>query len=283
MNYPFDALDRVGFLRSEVWPLLEKGGIQAPAVLPTRQPTCPDWPDWKRVMSLLPTLTDSEAASAFAGVDLGASGYRSDDEHAEVWRWKSVLLRAIMAGELTAKATDFDKDGSPSEWSITPVDLVSWCLANGLAYPLPSRVFLPTTDAGLREALASCDRERAQWKAKAESMATVGDQCATLHAEIERLRGELRTKTDEQTALAVELDKMKSDALDGKSRITALKIIGGLAMQGYSLDIHAARMNGISGLVEDLQQVAGAGVTEKTLRAYLKEAAIVIEPKNKKP
>ena len=282
MTYPSDVLDCVGFLRSEVWPLLEKGGIQAPAVLPARRPTCPDWLDWKQVMSLLPTLTDSEAASAFAGVDLEASGYRSDDEHAEVWRWKSVLLRAIMAGELTAKATDFDKDGAPSEWSITPVDLVSWCLANGLDYPLPSRVSLPTTDAGLREALASCDRERAQWKAQAESMAAVGDQCASLRAENERLCGSLRTMTDKHAALTVELNQMKHDVLAGRSKTSALKIIGGLAMDGYRLDIHAARLDGIGDLVKDLQTV-GVDVTEKTLRVFLKEAAIVIEPKNKKP
>ncbi len=282
MKYPSDMLDCVGFLRSEVWPLLEKGGIQVPAVLPAREPACPDWPDWKQVMSLLPTLTNSEAASAFAGVDLEASGYRSDDEYVEVSRWKSVLQRAIVADELTAEATDFDNNGMPTEWCIVPADMVSWCHANGLAYPLPSRVSLPTTDAGLREALASCDRERAQWKSKAESMSVIGGQCESLQIEIERLRGDLRTKTDEQETLTVELNQMKSDALTGKSRTTALKIIGGLAMQGYGLNIHATRLERISDLVRDLQ-TAGAAVTEKTLRGLLKDAANVIEPKNQKP
>jgi len=281
-TYPSDVLDCVGFLRSEVWPLLENGGIQVPAVLPTRKPACPDWPDWKQVMSLLPTLTDREAASAFAGVDLRAPGWLSDDEGVEVSRWNSVLLRAISADELTAKATDFDKDGAPSEWSIAPVDLASWCLANGLAYPLPSRVSLPTTDAGLREALASCDRERAQWKAKAESLAAVGSQCASLQAEIERLRGDLRKGSDESAALTRELDQLKADTLAGKSRTTALKIIGGLAMRGYGLDIHAARLNGIGDLVKDLQ-TAGADVTDKTLLKFLKDAASVIETKNQRP
>lgn len=278
MTYPSDVLDCVGFLRSEVWTLLENGGIQVPAVLPTQKPACPDWPDWKRVMSLHSTLTDSEAASAFAGVDLRAPGWLSDDERVEVSRWQSVLLRAIMADELTAKATDFDKDEAPSEWSITTVDLLSWCLANGLAYPLPTRVSLPTTDAGLREALASCEQERAQWKAKAECMETVNGQCASLQAEIERLRGDLRTKSDELAALTVKLNQMKSDALAGKSRTAALKIIGGLAMQGYKLNIHAARLDGISDLITDLQNV-GAEVTEKTLRVLLRDASNVIDPK----
>jgi hypothetical protein len=94
--------------------------------------------------------------------------------------------------------------------------------------------------------------------------------------------GSLRTKTDEHAALTVELNQMKHDVLAGKSKTSALKIIGGLAMQGYRLNIHAARLDGIGDLVKDLQTV-GADVTEKTLRVFLKEAAIVIEPKNKKP
>lgn len=74
---------------------------------------------------------------------------------------------------------------------------------------------------------------------------------------------------------------MKVDALAGKSKAVAFKIIGGLAMQGYSLNIHATRLDGIGDLVKDLQTV-GADVTEKTLRTFLKEAAKVIEPKNNK-
>lgn len=282
MTYPSDVLDCVGFLRPEVWPLLEKGGIHVPTVLPIPKPLPPDWPDWKQVMALLPTLSVSEAASAFAGVDLQASGYRSDDEYVEVSRWKSVIGRAIAAKALPAKPVEFDKDGEPSEWSITPVDLVAWCFANHQEYPLPTRLSLPTTDAGLREALKQSDQERAQWKAKAEKLAAAGDQCKSLQAEIERLRGDLRERADELAALTVERDQLKTDTLAGKSRTTALKIIGGLAMKGYRLDIHAARLDGIGDLVEDLE-TAGADVTEKTLRGFLKEAAHVIEPEKKRP
>lgn len=282
MRYSSDVLDCVGFLRSDVWPLLAKAGIDEPAVLAIPKPAPPDWPEWKQVMALLPTLSDAEAASAFAGVDLEASGYRSDDEFAEVSRWGTVICRAIMAEALPAKAVKFDEDGDPSGWSIAPADLAAWCVANQREYPLPSRGSLPATDAGLREALATCDRERAQWKAEAESMAAVGNRCASLQAEIERLRGDLRTMTDKQAASTVELTQMRSDALAGKSRTAALKIIGGLAMKGYGLNIHAARLDGIGDLVKDLQ-TAGGDVTEKTLRVFLKEAANVIEPKKQRP
>jgi hypothetical protein len=67
---PSDVLDCVGFLRSDVWPLLAKGGIEVPEVLSILKPASLDWPEWKKVMGLLPTLSDTEAASAFAGVDL---------------------------------------------------------------------------------------------------------------------------------------------------------------------------------------------------------------------
>ena len=111
MTYPSDVLDCVGFLRSDVWPLLAKGGIDAPLVLPTAKQDRPDCPEWMHVMALLPTLSETEAASAFAGVDLQAPGYRSDEEMAEVTRWETVLCRAIRAQAIPAKAVTFDKDG----------------------------------------------------------------------------------------------------------------------------------------------------------------------------
>lgn len=282
MTSSSDELDRVGFLRSDVWPLLAKAGIEVPVILAIPKPTPSDCPEWKQVMALLPTLSVAEAASAFAGVDLEASGYRSEEEYAEVSRWKSVIDRAIGANALPAQPVGFDKEGEPSEWRITPADLTAWCVANRREYPLPTPLSLPTTDAGLRKALLQSDQERAQWKAKAEELAAAGDQCTSLKAEIELLRGELSKRSDELAALTRERDQLKADTLAGKSRTTALKIIGGLAMQGYSLNIHAARLDGIGRLVEDLQR-AGADVTEKTLRGFLKDAAHVIEPEKKKP
>jgi hypothetical protein len=69
MKYSSDVLERVGFLRSEVWPLLVKEGIAVPVVLAIPKPLPPDWPGWKQVMAALPTFPVSEPASAFAGVD----------------------------------------------------------------------------------------------------------------------------------------------------------------------------------------------------------------------
>lgn len=54
-----------------------------------------------------------------------------------------------------------------------------------------------------------------------------------------------------------------------------LRVIGGMAMAGWKIDIHAARLDRIGEMVRDLQ-TAGAAVSEKTLRTLLKEASDII-------
>ncbi|MDD2978063.1 hypothetical protein [Aquabacterium sp.] len=79
--------------------------------------------------------------------------------------------------------------------------------------------------------------------------------------------------------LEVQLDQFKefSQDLSGKSRTTALKIIGGLVIGAYKMRIHDARLNGIAEVMTDLER-AGVTVTEKTLSTWIKQAASVIEP-----
>jgi hypothetical protein len=267
-----------GFEEAEIITFLAKHGISIGDAPVSPAPVAGDSsPDWKRIMAVLPKLTDTEAASAFVGLDLAGPGWLSDDDQAELSRWQSVIRRAILAGDLAAYESDFERDGTPKEWSIFPADLAAWCAAKGLAYPLPGGVDLPATDAGLRNALTSCDQERAQWKAKVGALEATGDQRASLQAEVDRLRGELRAKTDEVAVLTRDRDALKTVTLSGKGRSTALKIIGGLAMKGYGMTIHADRLEGIADMVKDLEKV-GAGVTEKTLREWIKEASNVIDP-----
>lgn len=267
-----------GFEEAEIISFLAKHGIEIGDASGALAPdTGNTFPDWKKIMALLPKLTDTEAASAFVGLDLAGPGWPSDNDQAELSRWQSVIRRAIRAGELAADETDFEHDGTPKEWSILPTDLAAWCLAKNLAYPLPGGAELPATDAGLRSALTSCEQERAQWKARAGALEAAGDQRASLQSEIDRLRVELRAKTDDVAALVQECDVLRADSLSGKGRSTALKIIGGLAREVYRMDIHADRLERIGEMVKDLEK-AGAGITEKTLRDWIKESATIIEP-----
>ena len=266
-----------GFDEVEIVRFLAKHGINiGDSSIDLRSALEDAFPDWKRVMSLLPSLTDREAASAFADIDMNTAGRLSDDSGAELSRWQTVIQRAIRAGELEADVADFEKDGKPKAWSIAPAKLAAWCATKGLAYPLPGGINLPATDAELRDALTDCERDRAQWKAKADGLELVGDQRQTLRVEIDRLRDELRAKEDEVAALSKQRDALKEDVLSGKTKSTALKIIGGLAIRGYGLNIHAERLERIGEIVRDLESV-GAGVTEKTVREFIKEEANIIE------
>lgn len=92
-----------------------------------------------------------------------------------------------------------------------------------------------------------------------------------LRAEIDRFEREYMQNQPEKN------DHQKSnDSLDGKGRTTALKLIGGLVMDAYGMDIHANRLMGVSDLVSNL---AGKGIslTEETVSNWIKEAAQVID------
>ena len=110
------------------------------------------------------------------------------------------------------------------------------------------------------------------------AVALVGDQCGSLQAEIGQLREDLRKKADELESLTLERDQLKAEALNGKSKTTALKIIGGMAIDAYRVDIHSNRMNNISEIDQALQTL-GANVNAKTLREWLTDAAKVVDPR----
>ncbi|GHU06578.1 hypothetical protein AGMMS50225_01940 [Betaproteobacteria bacterium] len=67
--------------------------------------------------------------------------------------------------------------------------------------------------------------------------------------------------------------------LDTKSRKTALKIIGALMMDGYGMDIHAPKLEGLQDVLKGLA-AAGVSVSERTLRDWIKDAAKEIEQLN---
>ena len=79
-------------------------------------------------------------------------------------------------------------------------------------------------------------------------------------------------------ALTVERDQLKANALAGKLKTTALKIVGGMAIDASRVDIHSDRMNNI-GELERALQTLGASVNAQTLREWLQDAAKVVDPK----
>ncbi len=279
-----DILDRVGFRRSDILPLLAEAGIVVGDAEFVRLGRT-DWSDWKLRLAVADYLTDTEVAAALADIDLSAPGWLPDEVQAELSAWESIVRRACGSGSLKAVAADLNGDGTPRAWEIRLSDLAAWCASRNtpIPYPLPGNPLtaMPTTDTELLEALAAAEREREHWKSEAQQLGAIRQQIDSQRAEIERLRTEVRAKDDKARKVTAELERLQADALAGKARTTALKIIAGLAMTGYGMNIHSPRLEKIGEVVEDLQR-CGAGVTEKTLRDWLKEAAVVVEPPEKR-
>ncbi len=277
---------RFGFEEAEIAPFLSKHGVDIGTDSEAAYPLANEaFPEWKWIMSLHPYLSLDEAAAALSGIDREQSAWLRENEQAALFRWREVVLRAIRSGQLVAEESAWILDGpevgSANAWKITPAYLAAWCSAKGVPYPLPVRTVPPQTDASLRDALTSCEQERAQLRVKVTALKAAGDQRASLQSEIDRLRINLRGETERAAALSVERDSLKTDALNGKSKSTLLKIIGGLVSVAYRTNIHSSRIAGVGEMVRDLETV-GAGVTEKTLSGLLKEAANVIDPAKEK-
>lgn len=274
-----DILDRIGFQRSDILPLLAEAGIAVGDVECVRLQRT-DWPEWKLRLAVADYLTDAEVAAALADIDLSAPGWLPDEVQAQLSAWESIVRRACGSGALKAVAADLNGDSTPRGWEIRLSDLAAWCALRNppIPYPLPGNPLtaMPTTDTELLEALAVAERERDHWKSEAQQLGAIRQQIDSQRAEIERLRAEIRAKDDKAGKVTAELERLKADALTGKARTTALKIIAGMAMSGYGMDIHSARLEGIGEVVGDLQR-SGAGVTEKTLRDWIKEAATVVD------
>lgn len=156
--------------------------------------SAPPTPDWLISMGLMTHITRDEAAAALAGVDPFRFERISDEEHDELRRWDTALNRAIRADHLKAVAGQ-DERGCETH-HINPQDLNDWCSSRGRPRPFPDLGLLPTTDAGLREALASSQAE-----------------CASLVAEL----ADIRTKLQEAEAsrLTAEARAARLAAEDG--------------------------------------------------------------------
>ena len=271
---------RIGFHQAEIFPFLEQHGlkvgeVEAPCAPPSKEMS------WKEIMSLSSFFTEEEVVAAFADVDISSGRFLSDEEEANLSHWRKVITRALYAtgaDELMASADECYLDGSPKSWSITPDNLAAWCAVKNIPYPFPNRQTLPSTDSGLQQALTTCMEENALLKIKAERAESLNQTCQSLQTEIDRLGRELQKKVGSEARLNQENSALNKAMIDGKARTTTLKIIGGLLIKGYGINIHEPRIDGIGDVVKDLQN-AGADVTEKTLRTYIKAAAEVIAPK----
>lgn len=202
-----DILDHVGFLRTDIIPLLESAGIlidgfadfPSQIVSPPPKPLPP--PD---ILPFVPrvNITLAEAANLLAEVNGGD--------------WWATLEDAVDSGLIQAGNWGIHRGGQP----LVHANIREWCATMGIVWPVPLPPgATPTTDAGLREILKEVTRERDALRDNLESLTSeLNEQKSrTSHAENKYwTEYQLRiTMTDihakELAALTTEIEEPRSE------------------------------------------------------------------------
>ncbi|THJ54315.1 hypothetical protein E9536_12235 [Burkholderia sp. LS-044] len=177
MTSPSDY-DRIGFKVAEILPFLEQCGVTLPrgdaGSVPEIGPAERSAPDWVKPFISRRKFSLIQAAAFLAGVDLDTPGYFSDDEQAEIGRWRDTLADAVDAGEIEATTWSTDRE---REQALSHDSIRLWCQRYGYDWPIPEVDPQPVISA---ELLAENRR---------------------LNAEVERLKAEL-TEAKEGDSMA---------------------------------------------------------------------------------
>lgn len=280
MKYHSDYYD-YGFSRSEIEKFLL--GYEIKLVQYTAVPTLskPITPDWAEELKAKEFFTVWQAASVLINVNPFSSD--SDnlqyDERYNVAR--DLLGEAARLGKIKAELkhgeyTYHQKDlrawaaSIKRDWCIPPLD-ENESNAIVISDPKSNDVVLQRLQQSEREnVILQADKTRLT-ESLEKAQAKINQQQQQLAEAADKLISETRSKTEFQS----EFDSLKADALEGKTKSTLLKLLGGMAMIGAEIDIHATRIAGINQTVGDLA-LKGVVVDESTLSKRLKEAAELI-------
>lgn len=252
-----------GFDRAAFIALLGASDDAAPP-----QPPAPPAAKWERGLYLRQWFAVFEAACIIEGKHPDVfDGYSDYNIPSSI-----ESMRQAIADSLPELETD--NCGRVSHKSIK-----AWCIASGIDWPLMQGPQAQPV-AGAADA-ANLARRLAEAELNAERLA---QEVAAITAERDRLHNELQGLAEELVCAKkdaaqnkADLQQANADLLQGKSRTSALKLVGGMAISGFGLSIHDARLNGITGLRNDLDRV-GITISEDVIRASLKAAAEIIDP-----
>lgn len=166
-------------------------------------------------------------------------------------------------------------DGS---YNFSHQSFTDWCHRRDLEWPLraaqhaqPVTGVVDTANLAQRLAEAEPKAERL-----AQKVVALTAECDRLRRELAGLAEELVSAKKDAAQSQADLQQAEADLLQGKSRTSALKLVGGMAMAGFGLSIHDARLKGITDLLNDLDRV-GVTISEDVIRANLKAAAEIID------
>lgn len=276
MTSPSDY-DRLGFKVDEMFSFLARHGVElarpegagSRAVERAAEMFVADW--------FKPFIGRNQvslrwAAAILAGVDVDASGFISDEEGAELSKWQDALIDAVEHHEIAAGSWGADR----GEQMLAHGDIRAWCASRGHVWPIPEPNPQPTTDKEWLERLRVSDADRASLERRLAQALVVTDDRTKLREQVSALTDERSNLSMSLASANARIQELERDQLQGKSRTMALKLIGGLAMTGHGIDIHADRFEGIGEIVSDLSE-KGITVSEQTLRDRFKEAADLID------
>ncbi len=257
--------ERLGFNRGDFMKLLNASGTAAAG---------PEQAKWEQGLFLRQWFTIDEAACIICG--------RHPDEMEDWWgeQWPRSVVSMRQAILDAWRELDIDTDGCgdvQNHHRVSHPSIKTWCEQRGISWPL---VRGPQAQpvAGAADA-ANFAHRLAEAELKAERLAQ--DLAATT-AERDKLRHELQGLTDDLVSAKKEaaqsqadLKQARADLLQGKSRTSALKLVGGMALAVYKIPIKSGRLTGLAELRKDLDSV-GVAISEDVIRSHLNAAAEVI-------
>ncbi len=162
-----DILDGVGFMRSDVLPLLASAGVLIDEkAMPSRSGR-PPHPAEERA--------DLRPFVPRVNITLGEAASLLDE--ANGGHWWATLEDAVDSGKIQAETWGFDR----SEQPLSHADIRAWCEAGGIIWPVPLPPgSIPATDEGLREALAAAHAKCAALESELSTI-KAGQSCADWH------------------------------------------------------------------------------------------------------
>jgi hypothetical protein len=178
--------------------------------------------------------TEGEAAAVLLGINPHYVNPREGDLSGEASQYKEQYFGILKSAKRALDAGHLRGYPAPAEW-------VGW--AKQLDFPIP-------------ETLVSAVEK---WGASSADSALVKE----LQAKVSALTGEIEALKARQSDTDRELDPRERD--------TMLKLIFGMAVNGYGYDASFKRSNVVTDIVGDMER-QGLAVSDDTIRRYLKAA-----------
>lgn len=246
------------------------------------------YPDWAYELAPASSFTIEQTRVLLLGCNPFDDVYFEHSSQKDLGIAEHLLWDAIDNGKLISFKNSNGLD------ALKQGDVRGWCESIGRSWciPMPEKPTFKSTiatcvDAGedaVFERLQQSERENAGLladKAKLSESLTKAQETVTLQKQqlkdaTDRLAASMRQNATFQT----EFDNLKADSLEGKTKSTLLRLLGGMAMIGAEIDIHASRISGLGQTVGDLA-LKGVVVDDETLSKRLKEAAALIAKPSK--